>query len=104
MAVLMGMSVSGYRRWEQRTRRVSGPAETLLRVPGARARPVGVGIPGRRPSAARDGCGQPNHPEPTPVRGVAQWRICRLGNLFENVVFESCITDDLAVQFQPVED
>ncbi len=32
MAVLMGMSVSGYRKWEQGTRRVSGPAETLLRV------------------------------------------------------------------------
>ena len=32
MAVLMGMSVSGYRKWEQGRRRVSGPAETLLRV------------------------------------------------------------------------
>ncbi len=32
MAVLMGMSVSGYRKWEQGTRRVSGPAEILLRV------------------------------------------------------------------------
>ena len=32
MAVLMGRSVSGYRKWEQGTRRVSGPAETLLRV------------------------------------------------------------------------
>ena len=32
MAPLMGMSLSGYRKWEQGTRRVSGPAETLLRV------------------------------------------------------------------------
>ena len=32
MAVLMGMSLSGYRKWEQGTRRVSGPAATLLRV------------------------------------------------------------------------
>ena len=32
MAVLMGMSVSGYRKWEQGTRRVSGPAATLLRI------------------------------------------------------------------------
>jgi putative transcriptional regulator len=28
----MGMSVSGYRKWEQGQRRVSGPAATLLRV------------------------------------------------------------------------
>ena len=32
MAPLMGMSVSGYRKWEQGQRRVSGPAATLLRV------------------------------------------------------------------------
>lgn len=32
MAPLMGMSLSGYRKWEQGTRRVSGPAETLLRI------------------------------------------------------------------------
>lgn len=32
MAALMGMSLSGYRKWEQGTRRVSGPAATLLRV------------------------------------------------------------------------
>ena len=32
MAFLMGMSVSGYRKWEQGTRRVSGPAATLLRI------------------------------------------------------------------------
>ena len=31
-AVLMGMSVSGYRKWEQGTRRVSGSAATLLRI------------------------------------------------------------------------
>ena len=34
MAPLMGMSLSGYRKWEQETRRVSGPAATLLRVLG----------------------------------------------------------------------
>lgn len=32
MAPLMGMSVSGYRKWEQGQRRVSGPAAALLRV------------------------------------------------------------------------
>ena len=32
MAPLMGMSLSGYRKWEQGTRRVSGPAATLLHV------------------------------------------------------------------------
>ncbi len=32
MALLMGMSLSGYRKWEQGARSVSGPAETLLRV------------------------------------------------------------------------
>ena len=32
MAVLMGMSVSGYRKWEQGARRVSGPVATLLRI------------------------------------------------------------------------
>ena len=32
MAPLMGMSLSGYRKWEQGTRRVSGPAAALLRV------------------------------------------------------------------------
>ena len=32
MASLMGMSLSGYRKWEQGQRRVSGPAVTLLRV------------------------------------------------------------------------
>jgi len=32
MAPLMGMSLSGYRKWEQGTRRVSGPAATLRRV------------------------------------------------------------------------
>ncbi|MYE19086.1 MAG: helix-turn-helix domain-containing protein [Rhodospirillales bacterium] len=32
MAPLMGMSLSGYRKWEQGARRVSGPAPTLLRV------------------------------------------------------------------------
>lgn len=32
MAALMGMSVSGYRKWEQGARRVSGPAATLLRI------------------------------------------------------------------------
>ena len=32
MAPLMGMSLSGYRKWEQGRRRVSGPAATLLQV------------------------------------------------------------------------
>ena len=32
MAPLMGMSLSGYRKWEQGKRQVSGPAYTLLRV------------------------------------------------------------------------
>ncbi len=32
MASLMGMSLSGYRKWEQGVRRVSGPAATLLQV------------------------------------------------------------------------
>ena len=32
MAPVMGMSLSGYRKWEQGQRRVSGPAATLLRL------------------------------------------------------------------------
>ena len=32
MASLMGMSLSGYCKWEQGLRQISGPAETLLRV------------------------------------------------------------------------
>ncbi len=32
MTPLMGMSVSDYRKWEQDTRRISGPVATLLRV------------------------------------------------------------------------
>ena len=32
MASLMGMSLSGYRKWEQGTRRVNGPAVSLLHV------------------------------------------------------------------------
>jgi putative transcriptional regulator len=32
MAPLMGMSLSGYRKWEQGKRAMSGPAATLLRV------------------------------------------------------------------------
>ena len=32
MAPLLGMSLSGYRKWEQGARRVSGPAATLLCV------------------------------------------------------------------------
>ena len=31
MAPLMGMSLSGYRKWEQGTRRVSGPARPAAR-------------------------------------------------------------------------
>ena len=32
MAPVMGMSVSGYRKWEQGKRSISGPAATLLRI------------------------------------------------------------------------
>lgn len=32
MAPIMGMSLSGYRKWEQGQRHVSGPAATLLKV------------------------------------------------------------------------
>ena len=32
MAPLMGMSLSGYRKWEQGARGVSGPAAALLKV------------------------------------------------------------------------
>lgn len=32
MAPMMGMSLSGYRKWEQKKRRISGPAAALLRV------------------------------------------------------------------------
>lgn len=32
MAPMMGMSLSGYRKWEQGQRAVSGPAAVLLRV------------------------------------------------------------------------
>lgn len=32
MAPLMGMSLSGYRKWEQGQRHLSGPAAMLLRV------------------------------------------------------------------------
>ena len=32
MAPLMGMSVSGYRKWEQGKRNISGPAAALLRI------------------------------------------------------------------------
>ena len=32
MAPLMGMSLSGYRKWEQKKRAISGPAATLLRL------------------------------------------------------------------------
>ena len=32
MAPLMGMSLSGYQKWEQGQRRISGPAATLFRL------------------------------------------------------------------------
>ncbi|MBD3743331.1 MAG: helix-turn-helix domain-containing protein [Rhodobacterales bacterium] len=32
MAPIMGMSLSGYRKWEQGARRVSGPAAAFLQV------------------------------------------------------------------------
>ena len=44
-AVLMGMSVSGYRKWEQGTRRVSGPAEVAGRVANG-LRTEGVAVKG----------------------------------------------------------
>ena len=47
MAALMGMSLSGYRKWEQGAREVSGPAQVLLRV--IKAEPDAV----RRALAAR---------------------------------------------------
>ena len=40
MAPLVGMSLSGYRKWEQGSRRVSGPAAALLEV--IRAEPEAV--------------------------------------------------------------
>lgn len=49
MAPLMGMSLSGYRKWEQGQRRVSGPAATLLRLiqkePDVVKRAAVVGLP-----------------------------------------------------------
>lgn len=46
MAPLMGMSLSGYRKWEQGQRRISGPAAALLRIldrePEATRRALGV--------------------------------------------------------------
>ena len=38
MATLMGMSLSGYREWEQGRRRFGGPVGALLQVNGERAR------------------------------------------------------------------
>lgn len=32
MAPIMGMSVSGYRKWEQGQRRINGPAAALLKM------------------------------------------------------------------------
>lgn len=32
MAAIMGMSTSGYRKWEQNRREVSGPAKVLLHI------------------------------------------------------------------------
>lgn len=46
MAPLMGMSLSGYRKWEQGQRQISGPAAALLRIldrePEAARRALGV--------------------------------------------------------------
>lgn len=46
MALLMQMSLSGYRKWEQCRREVSGPANVLLRViekePEAVRRALGI--------------------------------------------------------------
>lgn len=32
MAMILGVSLSGYRKWEQGTRPLSGPADALLRI------------------------------------------------------------------------
>ena len=52
MAPLMGMSLSGYRKWEQGARRVSGPAATLLRIIE------------KEPEAVRRALFPPSHPQP----------------------------------------
>ena len=44
MAPLMGMSLSGYRKWEQGQRRVSGPAAALLRLIQAEPEAVKRGL------------------------------------------------------------
>ena len=72
MAPLMGMSLSGYRKWEQGTRRVSGPAATLLRViqKGARGRQT-------RPVvlvSGRPGFGLLRSPDPCPAAGSPHLR------------------------------
>ena len=50
MAPLMGMSLSGYRKWEQGRRQVSGPAATLLQVIA------------REPEAVKRALQSPGHP------------------------------------------
>ena len=52
MAPLMGMSLSGYRKWEQGARRVSGPAATFLRIIE------------KEPDAVRRALFPPSHPQP----------------------------------------
>lgn len=55
MAPLMGMSLSGYRKWEQGQRSISGPAAALLRIlerePEAAKRALGA-IPQKTASRA----------------------------------------------------
>ena len=59
VAPLMGMSLSGYRKWEQGTRRISRPAATLPRViqkePEAVRRALIVGEQGKQKPVGRLG-------------------------------------------------
>ena len=59
MAALMGMSLSGYRKREQGTRRVSGPAATLLQIiehePNAVRRALLRAHPASRPARSTAG-------------------------------------------------
>jgi putative transcriptional regulator len=65
MARIMDMSLSGYRKWEQHTRAVSGPARTMLvmmeREPQAvfRALAPEMKARGKRPSSSKRKAGKP---------------------------------------------
>ena len=60
MASLMGMSLSGYRKWEQGTRRVNGPAVSLLHVIAREPEAVKRALlsPGRGIGGCRSGSSQ----------------------------------------------